>query len=146
MTWPAPQPGLVICYSYLWRREAEAGQEEGRKDWPCAIILAVAGQGDGARVIVVPVTHSEPTPPDEGIEIPLATKTRLGLDSGRSWIIVSEANDFRWPGPDLRFVPTRGQQPTVAYGFLPPRLFRAVRDRFVARAQARQAGVVARTE
>jgi len=31
---PFPQPcaGLVIRYSYLWKREQEAGREEGTKD------------------------------------------------------------------------------------------------------------------
>ena len=40
------------------------------------------------------------------IELPQQTKTRLGLDDERSWVIVSEANDFAWPGPDLRFLLT----------------------------------------
>jgi hypothetical protein len=31
VSWPVPQPGLVIRYAYLWRREALAGQEEGAK-------------------------------------------------------------------------------------------------------------------
>jgi hypothetical protein len=37
VTWPAPQPGLLIRYFYLWEREeARAGREEGVKDRPCA--------------------------------------------------------------------------------------------------------------
>lgn len=145
MTWPAPQPGLVIRYSYLWTREAEVGREEGVKDRPCAIVLAVADERDRTRVIVLPITHSAPQPPDEGIELPQPTKARLGLDSERSWIIVTEGNDFIWPGPDLR--PLAGQGPrSVAYGFLPPRLFRAVRERFLARARVGRAGIVKRTQ
>jgi len=38
---PEPQVGLVISYSYLWSEEAERGQIEGRKDRPCAIIVAL---------------------------------------------------------------------------------------------------------
>jgi hypothetical protein len=41
VSWPTPTPGLVIRYSYLWRNEAAAGREEGVKDRPCAIVLAV---------------------------------------------------------------------------------------------------------
>ena len=58
---------------------------------------------------------------------------------------VSEANRFIWPGPDLRLVPGKGLE-SVAYGYLPPELFRVVRDRFVALARARRAALVARTE
>lgn len=146
MTWPTPEPGLVIRYAYLWRREQEAGREEGTKDRPCAIVLALAG-GDGGqpRVVVLPVTHSPPRPPDEGIELPPATKRRLGLDEERSWVVTSEANSFLWPGPDLRFLPGRGPE-SAAYGFLPPGVFRVVRDRFLAGVRARRAATVPRTE
>lgn len=145
MTWPTPQPSLVIRYSYLWTREARAGREEGVKDRPCAIVLAIGLAQDRTRVIVVPITHTPPQPPDEGIELPQPTKTRLGLDSERSWVIVSEGNDFTWPGPDLR--PVAGQGPeSVAYGFLPPRLFHTIQDRFLAYARTGRAGTIKRTE
>jgi len=61
----------------------------------------------------------------EGVEIPAATKMRLGLDEGRSWIVVTEINRFRWLGVDLLPVPGRGG---YDYGVLPHGLFRQVRD------------------
>ena len=67
MTWPAPRPGLVVRFSYLWKREADAG-EEGVKDRPCAVVIAIKGEGGHPRVIALPITHSRPQPPDEGIE------------------------------------------------------------------------------
>ena len=94
MTWPVPRPGLVIRYSYLWEREARAGQEEGVKDRPCAIILVVLRDGETPVVRVLPVTHSAPLDPAGALEIPLPTKQRLGLDSERSWVVLDEANDF----------------------------------------------------
>jgi hypothetical protein len=145
VTWPAPRPGLVVRFSYLWKREADAGREEGVKDRPCAVVIAIEGKEGHPRVIVLPVTHSPPQPPDEGIELPQQTKIRLGLDDERSWVIVSEGNDFVWPGPDLRFLPGHGPE-SAAYGFLPPLVFRTVRDRFLARYQRRQIGLVTRTE
>jgi hypothetical protein len=145
VSWPAPQPGLVVRFSYLWKREADAGREEGAKDRPCAVVIAIEGAEGHSRVIVLPITHFPPRPPDEGVELPRQTKTRLGLDDERSWVIVSEANDFTWPGPDLRFPPGQGPE-SIAYGFLPPLVFRAVRDRFLARYQRRQVGLVTRTE
>ena len=33
MTFPAPRPGLVIRYSFLWSEERDAGTEEGAKDY-----------------------------------------------------------------------------------------------------------------
>ena len=145
MTWPTPAPGLVIRYAYLWWREAKAGREEGGKDRPCAIVLAVQTEEGSHRVYALPITRSAPQPPDEGIQLPQPTKVRLGLGSAPSWIIVSEANVFAWPGPDLRLLPEGGPG-SAAYGFLPPRLFRIVRDRFLARARQRDVGLVNRTE
>lgn len=145
MTWPAPQLGLVIRYAYLWTREAQAGREEGVKDRPCVIVLAIDTAQDRKRVIVLPITHAAPRSPDEGVELPPAVKTRLGLDHERSWIIVSEGNDFIWPGPDLRALAGEGLE-SVACGFLPPRLFQAIRSRFLARARTGQAGMAKRTE
>ena len=60
MTWPPPQAGLVVAYSYLWHREATVGQEEGRKDRPCAVVLAVKSAEDEATDYVLPITHSSP--------------------------------------------------------------------------------------
>jgi len=136
---------LVIRFSYLWKREADAGREEGVKDRPCAVVLAIEGREGHLRVIVLPITHLPPQPPDDGIELPQQTKTRLGLDGERSWVIVSEGNDFAWPGPDLRFLPGQGPD-TAAYGFLPPLVFRAVRDKFFARYQERRTNLVQRNE
>lgn len=145
MTWPTPQPGLVIRYSYLWQREAQAGQEEGVKDRPCAVVLASTDDEGRSRVYVLPITHSLPSNDTPAIEIPSTVKNRLGLDSERSWIVVSEANVFAWPGPDLRFIPGKGPA-SVAYGFLPPGLFRAVRDRFLEVDRQRKSALVQRTE
>lgn len=94
---------------------------------------------------MLPVTHTAPRVPDEGVELPAAVKARLGLDRDRSWVIVSEGNDFIWPGPDLRPIAGEGLD-GVAFGLLPPRLFDAIKRRFLAHARAGQAGLIKRTE
>jgi len=81
VTWPAPQPGLVVRYSYLWKREAEAGREEGVKARPCAVVIAVETEPGRTRVIVLPVTHAAPQPPDGGIA------------SSSDWIVNARAAD-----------------------------------------------------
>jgi hypothetical protein len=146
MPLPDPEAGLVIRYSYLWQSEFLAGQEEGVKDRPCAIVATIQKDPDGQkRVLVLPVTHSEPGNPEWAVEIPGQVKRHLGLDEERSWIVLTESNEFLWPGPDLRRV-RDGDDGTVAYGFLPPDLFIRVRQRFVALEQMRRTIRVPRTE
>ncbi len=121
MSLPHPVPGLVIRYAYLWQSEFSKGQEKGVKDRPCAVIL-VTTDDDGEKVVTaLPITHTPPNDPEAAVEILLATKMRLGLDYDRSWIILTEANRFTWPGPDLRIL--NGDSGSVAYGLLPRVLF-----------------------
>jgi hypothetical protein len=144
VSWPKPQPGLVIRYSYLWRREAEAGREEGVKDRPSTIILATTSEAGETTVFVLPITHTAPTNAAEPVQLPQPTKARLGLDSDWSWIVVAEGDSFVWPGPDLRFVSGRGPE-AIAYGMLPGPALQAVRDRILALAKARKAGILTQT-
>lgn len=144
---PLPQPvsGLVIRYSYLWYREHLEGREEGQKDRPCAIIAAVrADEGGNTRVLVLPITHSPPDHASLAVEIPAKVKQRLRLDEAQSWVVLSEWNEFVWPGPDLRRLPN-ADDATVAYGMLPPGLFATIRDRFMALANSGATSRVKRT-
>jgi hypothetical protein len=142
---PAPKPGLVIRYAYLWESEARQGREEGTKDRPCAVVLVVLRDGDHPIVRVVPVTHTHPSNAADALEIPTATKQRLGLDGERSWVVLTEANDFIWPGPDLRPAPGRDLS-TVGYGFLPPRFMRVLRERLERRWREQRTRAVNRTQ
>jgi hypothetical protein len=127
---PTPEPGLVVSYAYLWHYEYQAGHEEGRKNRPSVIVLAIERERDHAPVVtVLPVTHNPPADPASGIEIPAPVKRHLRFDDGRSWIIVSEGNEFLWPGYDLRKIDRSDHN---AYGFLPPRFFNQVPDAFLA--------------
>ena len=139
-----PEPGLVICYAYLWYEEAQAGREEGGKDRPCAIVLDTEEAEGETVVTVVPITHTPPVDPDAAVELPPATKKRLGLDDARSWVVVSETNRFVWPGPDLR--PIHRNTNEIAYGFLPPKLFRQVRDRLVTLYNVKRHRITRRSE
>ena len=145
MTLPAPAPGLVIAYSYLWRYEHAEGHEDGRKVRPAVIVIATASREEGETdVYVVPITHSAPTNPDAAVEIPPQVRQRLHLDEAPCWAIVNEGNRFCWPGVDLGQAPVK--PPSVAYGFLPPKLFAKLRDRFVEIAEAGRVAVVTRTD
>lgn len=130
MSIPSPEPGLVISYAYLWHREHQTGREEGRKDRPSAIVLSVECASDGASIVtVLPIAHSPPSDPAAALKIPLPVKQHLRLDDRRSWIVVSEGNEFLWPGYDLRKRPGTAR---YDYGFLPPRFFDQVVRAFAA--------------
>lgn len=122
MSLPRPEPGLVVSYAYLWRHEHNRGQEEGRKNRPCVIVLAVTrAKANAVRVTVAAVTHTPPHADTVALEMPPKVKRHLGLDEARSWIILDEVNQFDWPGFDLHPVP--GRVDTFAYGFIPPDLY-----------------------
>lgn len=145
MTLPKPEAGLVIRYSYLWLREHRQGREEGVKDRPCAIVVAARMEAGETKVLVVPVTHSPPADAASAMELPPTVKRHLGLDTERSWVVLTESNLFDWPGPDLRRVGDRDDS-SVAYGFLPPSFFAEMRRRYFALEVAARSRRVPRTE
>lgn len=144
MPLPKPEPGLVISYAYLWADRAGQGHEEAEKSRPCAIILSTADAAGATTVMALPITHTPPRPSNAGIEIPAVTRKRLGLDEAPCWVMVSELNRFIWPGPDLRPIP--GSTDKFAYGLLPPRFFKTVRDSLVRRVRQGQVTATTRTK
>ena len=79
------------------------------------------------RVRVVPITHVPPDP-DRAVALLPKVKRHLGLDADASWIVLDEANEFIWPGVDLR--PISRTTPGVwTYGVLPRETFDEPRSR-----------------
>ena len=145
MDLPAPVPGLVVRYGYLWHREHQSGRDSGSKDRPCAIVAAVAAGADGKlEILVLPITHSPPEIFELSVEIPAAVKQQLGLDDEKAWVVISEWNQFVWPGPDLR--PSGRKRATPAIGMLPPGLFNSIRAQFLTLAKSGRAHRVRRTQ
>lgn len=145
MQFTQPVPALVIRYSFLWSHEAKSGADEASKDRPCAVLLSTTTKAGRQVVMVLPVTHTPPADPRLAVEIPPATKARLGLDDARSWIVVNETNRFEWPGPDLRPIPG-DPDGRNAYGLLPATLFDEVRTKWLAAYDARKIKQVERSE
>jgi len=135
----------VIRYSYLWQQEHRRGQEEGVKDRRCAVILVTVNEDGDRMLTVLPITHTPPADPAVAVEIPPTVNRRLRLDDERSWVALTEANRFIWPGPDLRPA-TPGDAATVANGLLPFGLHEEIRTKFIAAIKARRASVVPRSE
>ena len=121
---PRPEPGLVLHYEFLWSHEIEP-----EKRRPC-VVLATETFGGRTIVTIVPTTTKEPKNPDAAIKVPPKVKEALGLDSGPSWFILSELNEFDWPGRHIHYVPRRWNH--LHYGYLPPALFKIVKGAVLA--------------
>jgi hypothetical protein len=142
MAIPNPEPGLVVSYSYLWRHEHDFGHDEGIKYRPSVVVLVIERMGDEAPLVtVLPITHRAPRDPTSAVEIPARVKRHLGLDHERSWVIVSEGNEFLWPGYDLR---KRSDADRYEFGILPGRFFDQVLAAFLARARSGKAPMTTR--
>jgi len=86
------QTASVIRYPYLWARESNRGETEGRKDRPVAVGVRMP-RADGDLLLLLPITTKEPESNRFVSEIPLIEKRRTGLDPDiRLWIILDEYN------------------------------------------------------
>lgn len=138
---PAPSPGLVVRYDYLWRDEQQRGRDEGAKHRPCAVILAYkADEGGRQSVVLCPITHSPSQSANDAIEIPAKVLRHLGLEVDRSWIVTREVNTVDWNDPGIAPV-SKGQW---AYGFLPAKLAKSLSEKLIEHSRAQRLGVVER--
>ena len=141
---PAPEPGLVIKYDYLWRDELTKGHRDGSKERPCAVVLAMPNDAAHreTKVLVCPITHSPPQKKNEAVRIPIKVGRYLGLDSEQSWIRTTEVNKVSWDDPGI--IPAKpGQQ--WEYGRLPKALYEAMRDSLRKHGHAQQLSAIDRT-
>jgi len=86
------QTACVIRYPYLWVREAQQGETEGRKERPVAVGVRVSRPG-GDLLLLFAITTKQPEPARFACEIPPIEKRRAGLDPDlRLWVILDEYN------------------------------------------------------
>jgi hypothetical protein len=84
--------GLIIRYDFLWKREADRGEETGRKACPVCVQLLMDRSGRAAEpVILLPLTTKEPYGDTIGIEVPELEARRAGL-SARAWVVINSFN------------------------------------------------------
>ena len=81
--------GQIVRFHYLWARQAQAGEESGRKARPACIVVRTPGK-PGA-VYLFPVTSQEPQPERVALSFPEIECRRAGL-SFPCWIILDEYN------------------------------------------------------
>ena len=141
MAIPEPKPGLVIRYDYLWSYDAAAGRDQG-KERPACLVAASDSSVRPRFAVILPITHSRPDDETVGIEIPARVRQALGLDDAPSWVIVSEYNVDEWPNAGL--TPLPGRPGVFSYGFIPPRLFAQVKEKFLALSEQRRSSGIRR--
>ena len=54
-------------------------------------------------------------------------KQTAGLDAERCWVVLTELNIFRWPGPDVRPVESNLDRSPIA-GAFPARFYERIRE------------------
>lgn len=80
--------GCVNHFPYLWLREAERGETEGRKALPVAVAVRIARPKGEDLLVLFPITNRPPFSDRFAVEIPEMEKRRAGLDASlRLWII-----------------------------------------------------------
>ena len=108
MSYDELQSGVVLHYPYLWGREADRGETEGRKQRPTVVAVRLRRAGKADLLALFPITTQEPEADRIAKEIPDTEKRHAGLDhSLRQWIILDEFNAEILPGtyylePDAR--------------------------------------------
>jgi hypothetical protein len=80
---------------------------------------------------VLPITHAEPTVKGAALEIPPDVCRNAGIDAERSWVVLTEFNEFDWPGYDLAPVPGREPREFV-YGFVTSGFMQTIRSQWAA--------------
>lgn len=102
---PGPVLGDVWHYPFLWSREAENGETEGRKHRPCALSLLHRTAHGETEILLVPITSQPPADERFAIEVPEIEKKRAGLDLHLPlWVIADEFN-FDLPSRSFYFEP-----------------------------------------
>lgn len=93
MSFDRLRTGCVILFPYLWVREAERGETEGRKPRPVAVGVRIARPRGDDVLVLFPITSQPPSADRFAAEIPEMEKRRAGLDATlRLWIILDEYN------------------------------------------------------
>lgn len=85
--------GSVVLYPYLWEREQQRGETEGRKPRETAVGLRLEREGEDDALILLSITSTPPKSGEAAVEVPETERHRAGLDRGkRLWIMLSEFN------------------------------------------------------
>lgn len=127
-----PAPGDLWRYPYLWARQANRGETEGRKPRPCALALLRRRADGETEVLLLPVTSQPPRTGTAALPVPETERRRAGLDPQMPlWVIVDEFNADQ-PARSWYF------EPGGRIGAFSPRFLREVQTAMIATLRARK--------
>ena len=123
----------MVRFDFLWKEEEEQGHIDGKKDRPCAIILATKPNAEGAQeVILGPITHSPPHEGETGMEIPEKLAHHLKLDDDQSWVKTHQVNTVAWERDRLPYGIVPAHKGEWIFGKLPQsfakKIFKQIKD------------------
>jgi hypothetical protein len=85
------KPGDIIRYGYLWARQADAGEETGRKARPACVVVRTPS--NPAALFVFPLTSQNPGTGQPHLPVPEIECRRAGLDFP-TYLVIDEYNRF----------------------------------------------------
>jgi hypothetical protein len=137
-----PETGLLIWYPYLWARQQDVGETEGRKKRPCAMIVPAPDPRTGqTRLFLLAVSSLPPAHDQRAVEVPETERRRAGLAGWKGgWVYVSEYN---YDVVETSFYYEPGEAPI---GRFSPPFLRQVVSAFRAELTGRVAARIDRTE
>jgi len=87
-----PTSGDIFEYPYLWKREADAGETEGRKMRPAAFVVVIPDKRGDTNLFITPITSQPPQSGTIAIAIPEIERRRAGLDNIPLWVVIDDYN------------------------------------------------------
>ena len=88
-----PKMGDVFIYDYLWFWQHDAGETEGRKPRPTALVATVVDTGGKTNLFILAITSTAPPSDRQALEVPQIERRRAGLeDDKKLWIMLDEYN------------------------------------------------------
>jgi len=88
-----PAAGEVFRYPFLWKRQQEQGETEGRKLRPVCMAVTTKTAKGHTLLFIVPLTTQPPFAGRVAIEVPVMEARRAGLDTDKPcWVMLDEFN------------------------------------------------------
>ncbi|MGR3433813.1 MAG: hypothetical protein ACU0CO_02805 [Shimia sp.] len=135
-----PVSGQVFRYPFLWKRQKEAGETEGRKTRPTCLAVTTATAKGETLLFLLPITTQPPMKGRLALEVTPMEARRAGLETDkRCWVMLDEINtdilERSWLFEDR-----------TPLGAFSPAFADAVRRALLAAAKAGRAGIVNRQD
>ena len=90
---PGPRAGQVFRYPFLWKRQQEKGETEGRKSRPiCLVVTATTADGE-TLLFLLPITTQTPGEGRIAAWVTTMEARRAGLGTNQPcWVMLDEIN------------------------------------------------------